>query len=307
MRGGFVTFPTSQDFGVQLRAAGLFLGCGVIAALGISLPGCVDPGAPAPLGSASFSAGIRSASTDFMAPTDGPGSMPTTPGAPTAGTPAGAGAPASGTGGSPGVAGSAPIGTGSGGVNAGGAGAAGVGTGTGGMGAGGATVGTGGTAGPPPVAASAGTLTIDFNTVGIGGRYAPRNVGAVWILGPSGKFVKTLERWAAVRAVHLKKWASSGAPPWSAFFGIGAPPDELDAVSRATLGSHQPHHLTWDLKDPAGMVVPDGKYTVSIELADDNSKASVSASATFDKGPAPASVSPPDMAPYTGLKIMYQP
>jgi hypothetical protein len=175
------------------------------------------------------------------------------------------------------------------------------------MGAGGAAAGTGGATGTPPVTASGGTLTIDFGTVSNGGRYSPRNVGAVWVSGPSGTFVKTLERWAAARANHLTKWATSGAPPWSAFFGIGAPPDEMDAVSRATLGSHIAHHITWDLKDPAGAVVPDGTYTVSIELADDNNKPSAKASATFDKGPAPSSASPPDMAPCTGLKMMYQP
>jgi len=174
------------------------------------------------------------------------------------------------------------------------------------MGAGGALAGTGGATGTPPVMAAGGTLTIDFSTVSNGGRYSPRNVGAVWVVSPSGTFVKTLERWAAARARYLAKWGSV-APPWSAFFGIGAPPDELDAVSRATLGSHKAHHLTWDLQDPAGMVVPDGMYTVWFELADDDNKPSAKASATFEKGPAPSSVSPPDMAPYTGLKMMYQP
>ena len=198
----------------------------VVAALGLPLLACVDPGAPAPLGSASFSSGIRSASTDFMAPTDGPGSMPGSPGAPMAGTSAGpggaaptAGAPASGAGGNTGAGGAPAAGSG----GKGGTGAGGAGPGTGGMGTGGTAAGSGGTTGTPPVTASAGTLTIDFTTVGNGGNYAPRNIGAVWVVGPSGKFVKTLERWAAARATYLAKWKSSGVPAWSAFFGIGAP------------------------------------------------------------------------------------
>ena len=54
------------------------------------------------------------------------------------------------------------------------------------------------------------------------------------------------------------------------------------------------------------MVVPDGTYTVWFELTDAD-RAGANSSATFEKGPAPVSVSPPDMKPYTGLKITYTP
>lgn len=151
-----------------------------------------------------------------------------------------------------------------------------------------------------------GKLTADFKTVALGGQYAPRNVGAVWIETSSGMFVKTLERWAGIRSVHLTRWtmASGG---WGSIFGGGNTADMMDAVSRATLRSHEMHHVMWDMQDASGKPVADGKYNLWIEVADDNFRASTSNSVAFDKGPAPASVMAPDKAPFASLSITFQP
>lgn len=159
---------------------------------------------------------------------------------------------------------------------------------------------------PPPPTGTPGTLTLAFTTANLGGRYQPRNVGAVWIENGSGAFVKTLARWAGVRAVYLKSWAAASGG-WSSFFGIGATPDELDAVTSATLRTAELHNLTWDMVDNAGAVVPDGKYTVKIEVADDEIRPSVVGSVSFDKGPAPVQLAPPDASPYVGLTLSYTP
>jgi hypothetical protein len=189
-------------------------------------------------------------------------------------------------------------------VGTGAAGAAGSGSGKGIAGSG-AAAGASGAAGTSATV-SAGTLKIDFTTVNQHGTYAPANVGAVWIETSGGMFVRTLERWGTIRAYHLTRWtmASGG---WNSFFGVGANADEMDAVSGATMQSHQMHHETWDLKDLKKQLVPDGKYKVWIECTEDNFAAGASAGVEFEKGPAAQSVKPPDMPPWAGLTITYQP
>jgi hypothetical protein len=170
----------------------------------------------------------------------------------------------------------------------------------------GGQAGSVGAAGGPPGAAQVGVLTLDFTTVNQRGRYAPQNVGAVWIETEAGMFVKTLERWGQIRANHLTRWnmASGG---WGSFFGGGNTADQMDAVSRATLRSHGAHHVTWDMQDPTGKVVADGKYKVAIEVTEDNTRAGASADIAFDKGAAPQDITAPDKPPYSGLKLTYQP
>jgi len=106
--------------------------------------------------------------------------------------------------------------------------------------------------------ASADSLTVAFDTTPNGGTFAPKNVVAVWIENSGGQFVKTIGRWANVRKVDLVAWtAASGS--------------DLDAVSGATRLDHsQRLTVMWDLKDRAGAVVPDGTYTIRMELADGN-------------------------------------
>ena len=162
----------------------------------------------------------------------------------------------------------------------------------------------GGPAVPPT---GGGKLSVTFKTVAVGGRYAPRNVGAVWIETASGMFVKTLERWAGIRVVHLTRWTMASGGWGSRFDGGGNAADMMDAVSRATLRSHEMHQLMWDMQDASGKPVPDGKYNLMIEVADDNFSASTASSVAFDKGPSPATVMAPDKAPYSGLSINYQP
>jgi MYXO-CTERM domain-containing protein len=60
-------------------------------------------------------------------------------------------------------------------------------------------------------------------------------------------------------------------------------------VSGATIQDHtQPLTVTWDLKDRAGAIVPDGTYTIRMELADDNTTLPAQnhqGTFTFVKGP----------------------
>jgi hypothetical protein len=161
--------------------------------------------------------------------------------------------------------------------------------------------------GAPTGGPSMGTLSVRFTSVPQGGRYAPRNVGAVWIETASGMFIKTIERWAGIRAVHLERWTEVSGGWGSRFFGGGNTADMMDAVSRATLRQHEMHELTWDMLDAAGMPVPDGPYKLLIEVADDEVEAGATSEMMFEKGPAPQNLMPPDAPSWSGLVVTYQP
>jgi len=153
---------------------------------------------------------------------------------------------------------------------------------------------------PIPSGPAEGTLHVEFTSVSLGGRYSPKNVGAVWLEDASGSYITTLERWAGIRARYLSDWnAASGG--WG-FFGSPEP----DAVSQATLTRHESHAVTWDSRDLDGQVLPDGSYTLHIELTDAD-RAGATASIPFEKNTQGFSETPADQMPYTGLSLRYEP
>jgi len=114
----------------------------------------------------------------------------------------------------------------------------------------------------PGVASAQEMLTVTFDTTAAGGRYAPKHVVAVWIETTGGAFVKTIGRWANSRARYLLDWTASS----------GGSSVDMDAISGATIATHTaPLMVTWDLRNRAGMVVPDATYVIRMELADQNS------------------------------------
>ena len=143
--------------------------------------------------------------------------------------------------------------------------------------------------GPSNTTGRGNELTFDVLTHSQGDRYAPHNVGAIWIETSSGTFVKTLETWYWVRGRHLTKFMSEAGG------------SQVDAVTGATLPSHTMHRTTWDLTDVNGQVVPDGAYQVLIEVADSNSGGQWT-SVPFTKGVA-GRVTPPDQAFYTAMTL----
>jgi hypothetical protein len=152
---------------------------------------------------------------------------------------------------------------------------------------------------PPPPAMTTGpkptSVTLDFTTASQGGRYSPRNVGAVWITDSAGKWIKNMEVWAFIRMRHLTK-----------FLSVDPSGNRVDAVSSATLSRHGPHHSMWNLKTAAGMDVPDGDYSIFIECTEDEVRAGQVTEIKFTKGPMPQTVMPPDTTGYKGIKLVYQ-
>jgi hypothetical protein len=249
----------------------------------------------APAGAAGSVAGPSSSG----ALTDPSGPAGVNPGS--SGTPAGAAAlPPTG-----GAAAMAGTGAGTAGSGAGGAGGAGVGIG--GMGGSSGAGGANGAAGsaPLPPSGQPGTLTVSITSDAIGGRYAPRNVGAIWIETGSGQFVKTIERWAAIRAGDLRGWRAASGGWGFEFFGSSSSPDAVDVVTGATLLGAQEHTPGWAMKDVSGMVVPDGAYKVVLEVADGSN---ATAEVMFQKGPMPQTVSAPAGGRgYSEFTVSYMP
>lgn len=138
----------------------------------------------------------------------------------------------------------------------------------------------------PAESTGPGMLTVSFTSVGPGGRYAPRNCGAVWIEDESGEFVKTIERWTAIRERYLENWSMASGGWGFSFLGgsTATNPDQVDVVSAGTLSRHQMHMSKWNMKNVEGQVVPDGKYTVVVEVSEGNAEVG---RVDFVKGPMP--------------------
>jgi hypothetical protein len=284
----------------MLRAIAM-LGC-----VGVTLFGCVESQPEDALGNAAFYNGAsRPLGTDYGAPAG-----TATSGASAAGTTAaaqpigGMGAAMSGPSLTAGTA-ATPMNPATGGSGGGGGTTAEPAAGTGPAAAGrGGQGGAGGMTEPGPDT-TPGTLMVSVTTAAGGGIYAPRNCGAIWIETGSGEFVKTIERWAAIRVGDLRTWNQASGGWGFSFFGPSTSPDAVDAVTAATLSRHQAHNPKWTFKDGSGMVVPDGTYKVKMEVADGRSAVS---EVTFTKGPAPQTVSAPAGGQgYTSFTVTYAP
>jgi hypothetical protein len=181
-------------------------------------------------------------------------------------------------------------------ANTGGAsngGATGASTGSGSNGASnGSTTGGASTGGGTTGGTSVSALTFSVTTMTLGGRYQPKNIGAIWITNGAGTFVRTLEVWAGIRAAYLTRFASETKR------------NSVDAMTSATLTTHRMHTVMWDLTDLNGQVVPDGPYNIVIETTDKDGTGD-SLSIPFMKG-APHSSSPADVAHYVGMSLQIQ-
>lgn len=127
---------------------------------------------------------------------------------------------------------------------------------------------------PPPVAetdrcaprleeesGTEGRLTVSFSTVTLHGLYAPRNCGAVWIEDANQSYVRTLEAWAQKQQLSVVQWNVRACH-------AGPDASVPDVVASATLLEHKPHEAEWDGTDFRGALMPDGKYTLWMQVAE---------------------------------------
>lgn len=108
-----------------------------------------------------------------------------------------------------------------------------------------------------PMAKPISACTFKITTKSQSGRYAPKNIGAIWIERDSGEWVKTLKVWAGVRLRYL-----------SSYLKTNTTRNTMDATTSATLRQHGSHEVKWNLSDASGRPVPDGKYRVRVEVTD---------------------------------------
>lgn len=148
-----------------------------------------------------------------------------------------------------------------------------------------------------PRTATRGTLVVTLKTASYGGKFAEKNIGAIWITDAQDRFVKTLELWADKRKRHLVKWnaASQG--------------NVVDAVTGATSRMHVTHTAKWNCTDVNGATVADGVYRVYVEFTEDNSSSGAPPGkwfvAEFTKGPSNQTVTPPDQPYFKGIRLTY--
>jgi uncharacterized protein (TIGR03382 family) len=119
-------------------------------------------------------------------------------------------------------------------------------------------------------------------------------VVAVWVEDGGGNFVKTIGRWAGQRKANLLQWtAKAGA-------------NDADAVTSATRGDHlNTIQAIWNLQDKQGAVVPDGTYTIRMELADSNGGTTHEGTFTFVKSPNPQVQTALTNGGFTNVSISY--
>ncbi len=143
-----------------------------------------------------------------------------------------------------------------------------------------------------------GNVVFRVTTISYGGKYADKNVGAVWVEDADGRFVKTLKVWAKKRIKHLVKWnAVSGG-------------NTVDAVTSATLKRHRSHEITWACTDVNGGVVADGNYRIFVEFTEDNSAKSGGkpgkwVMVEFTKSADNQTVNPPDETYFKNIELIY--
>lgn len=148
-----------------------------------------------------------------------------------------------------------------------------------------------------------GSVRVTFTTTPAPtGTYTPNNVVAAWIQNAGGVHQKTLGRWSAVRTQYLLAYRAAATAA-----------DTLapDAVSGASRLNHQGSlEVLWNLRDKAGAVVPDGTYTIRLELAESNATTQAQnneGTFTFVKGPNPQTQTALTNGGFTNVTITYDP
>ena len=156
-------------------------------------------------------------------------------------------------------------------------------------------------------AATDGSATFSVRTRSTGDEYENRHIIAIWVTDSSGNFVKTLMAFAESRRTHLNRWQAASDPDYDV---TGVP----DALTGATISSHQTHVVTWDCRDRSGVVVPDGDYRLRVEMTAKNSSGPATPidAIHFTKGPAAVSFSPSSVTynsriVFTDMSFAYTP
>ena len=142
-----------------------------------------------------------------------------------------------------------------------------------------------------------GIATFTVTTTQTSGNYEPRHVLAVWVADSSGAFVKTLLRRADRRQQYLYTWQNVSAG------------NVVDAVTGATLSTHQTVTATWDTENVSGNIVPDGEYRIRVEFTAEHAQGPLTPATyvSFQKGPDEVTLHPADLQYFKSMSLTYRP
>jgi len=141
-----------------------------------------------------------------------------------------------------------------------------------------------------------GTLTVStLTSATVGAAYDPDNIMAIWIVNSSGTFVKSLLVYAATRQQYLYTWIASNSSL-----------NKVDAITGATQTSHGTRVCSWNGKNVNEVVVPDGTYTVKMELTDKHAQGNLGSFA-FVKGPGSQTLTPAAVPSFASINIKWNP
>jgi hypothetical protein len=143
------------------------------------------------------------------------------------------------------------------------------------------------------------SLAVSVTTITAGGRYGPRNIGAIWVSDNSDHFIKTLNVWADKRSKYLTRWNAATS-------AASLPANRTDAISGATKTSHGVRTATWNCKDTKSVTVSDGSYKVCFELTEADSAGPYDCIA-FSKSPTPFSLTPANVSSFTARTLELTP
>lgn len=127
-----------------------------------------------------------------------------------------------------------------------------------------------------------------------GGRYAPKNVGAIWVETAGGEWVKTLAVWASVRGRYLSEYIASNPSR-----------NKVDAITSSTLRQHTSHEVVWDLRNADGDLVPDGVYDVVVEATDRDAPGQFTA-VSFMKSGQPSRVTLEESSAFADVVLSFE-
>jgi flagellar hook assembly protein FlgD len=123
-------------------------------------------------------------------------------------------------------------------------------------------------------------LLFTVKTVTYSGTYSPKHVLAIWITNSSNAFVRSLKVMAATYKSKLYTWNSQSGG------------NVTNAITGASMTSHQTHTVAWNGKNSSGSLVADGNYKVWVEFNETNVSGNPSTSVAFTKGSANQHLTP---------------
>jgi hypothetical protein len=152
----------------------------------------------------------------------------------------------------------------------------------------------------PPITGSC-SLAVQVTTVTTGEDYRPRNVGAIWIQDAAGKYVKTLNAWAARRIGNLGRWNGVTS-------AAGVPRDKTDAITGATASNHGVRRGMWNCTDYLRAPAPAAAYRICFEMTESNGSSNSRMNCvSFTRGTTPFTLNPPDDPNFINRTLTFTP